>query len=59
LCSYEEWDAQGRLKFSEQQKIVDALSGIGASNGYVVVIDLDNQPKPVTIGEVELLLRKR
>jgi hypothetical protein len=59
LCSYEEWDAQGRLKFSEQQKIVDALSGIGTSNGYVVVIDLDNQPKPVTIGEVELLLRKR
>jgi hypothetical protein len=59
LCSYEEWDAAGRLKQSEQQKIIDALKGIGASEGYVVVLNLDHRPEPVTIAEVSALLKKK
>jgi hypothetical protein len=57
LCSYEEWDAQGRLKKSEQQKIVDALGNIGASEGYVVVVNISNTEKPVTVTEVNALLK--
>jgi hypothetical protein len=47
LCSYEEWDASGRRVNSNQQQIVDALLSIGATSGYVMVIDLDDRPEAV------------
>lgn len=59
LCSYEEWDAQGKLKKSEQQKIIDALKSIGASEGYVVVLNIDHKPTPVTLAEIEASLKKK
>lgn len=56
LCSYEEWDSSGFRISSNQQQIVDILNSIGSSNGYVVVIDIDNKKKNVDIGEVQGLL---
>ena len=58
LCSYEEWNQAGYRLNSNQQKIVDALNAIGSSDGYVVVIDIDNKKKNVTIDEVKSLLDK-
>ena len=58
LCSYEEWNEAGYRLNSNQQKIVDALNAIGSSDGYVVVIDIDNKKKNVTIDEVKSLLDK-
>jgi len=58
LCSYEEWNEAGYRLNSNQQKIVDALNAIGSSDGYVVVIDIDNKKKNVTIDEVKTLLDK-
>ena len=56
LCSYEEWDSSGYRISSNQQQIVDVLNSIGSSNGYVVVIDIDNKKKIVDIDEVQALL---
>lgn len=57
LCSYEEWNEQGFRTGSNQQQIVNALNSIGSSNGYVVVIDIDNQKKNVGIEDVQALLK--
>ncbi len=56
LCSYEAWDSSGHRISSNQQKIVDALNSIGSSNGYVVIIDIDNKKHDVEINEVKSLL---
>ena len=56
LCSYEEWNDAGYRTSSNQQKIKNALDAIGSSNGYVVVIDIDDKNKNVTIDEVQSLL---
>jgi len=53
LCSYEEWNAKGLRVKSNQQEIDDALDSFDASNGYVVVIELNNVKKPVTIDEIK------
>lgn len=56
LCSYEEWNDAGYRTSSNQQNIKNALDAIGSSNGYVVVIDIDDKNKNVTIDEVQSLL---
>jgi hypothetical protein len=56
LCSYEEWDDSGYRISSNQQQIKDALDQIGSSNGYVVVVDIDNKKKNVGIDEIQGLL---
>jgi hypothetical protein len=53
LCSYEEWNAKGMRVKSNQQQIDDALDSFDASNGYVVVIELNDAKKPVTIDEIK------
>jgi hypothetical protein len=56
LCSYEEWNDSGYRTSSNQQQIVDVLNSIGSSKGYVVVIDIDEKKKNVTIDEIQSLL---
>ena len=56
LCSYENWNDDGYRTTSNQQQIVNALTSIGSSSGYVVVIDIDNDYKNVDIDEVSPLL---
>ena len=56
LCSYEAWNDSGYRIRSNQQHIKDALDSIGSSEGYVVVIDIDNKKKNVEIEEIRSLL---
>lgn len=56
LCSYEEWDSSGYRISSNQQQIIDALNSIDSSDGYVVVIDIDDKKKNVEVDEVKTLL---
>jgi hypothetical protein len=58
LCSYEEWNAKGIRVKSNQQQIDDALDTFDASNGFVVVIELNDEKKPVTIDEVKTFMMK-
>lgn len=52
LCAYEEWDNNGYRISSNPQKIKDVLDSLGCTNGYVVVVDIDNKKSKVTIEEV-------
>ena len=57
LCSFEDWSEDGYRTVSNQQKIVNAINNIGISEGYVVVIDIDNKRSKVDISEVLPLLK--
>lgn len=52
LCSYEEWDKTGKRIKSNQQQIVDMLDDIESNEGYVVVIELDDEKRAVNIDDV-------
>jgi hypothetical protein len=53
LCSYEEWNPKGFRVKSNQQQIDDALDTFDASNGYVVVLELNDEKKAIGIDEVK------
>lgn len=53
LCTKEIWsDVDGKRVESDQQKLVDALKKAGGANGYCIVIEIDDQQKPVSVSEV-------
>lgn len=56
LCSYEEWNDSGYRTHSNQQQIVNALNSINSTNGYVVVINIDDARSDVKIEDVQNIL---
>lgn len=53
LCTKEIWsEADGKRLFSDQQKLVDAVKKAGGADGYLIVIEIDDQQKPVSITEI-------
>ncbi len=53
LCTKEIWsNIDGKRTESNQQKLVDAVKKAGGANGYVIVIEIDDQQKPVSINEL-------
>ncbi len=53
LCTKEIWSAvDGKRIESDQQKLVDAVKKAGGANGYCIVIEIDDQQKPVTIKDI-------
>jgi hypothetical protein len=53
LCTQEEWSSEDGLRIkSGQQKLVDAIKKSGKIIGYYVVINIDDQQKPVSIEEI-------
>ena len=58
LCTREIWDEQdGKRSISDQQKLVNAIRKAGGPNGYCIVVELDNQQKPVSLQEVLSFLK--
>ena len=58
LTCDETWDpATGRRATSEQAKLVDALRRAGGAPGYLVLVEVDDQSKPVSVNEVTALLK--
>jgi hypothetical protein len=58
LCAREIWDAAtGKLKESEQLRLVNAFKATADKTGYAIVINLDNKKQPVTAAEVEALVQ--
>lgn len=53
LCAHESWDDQGKRISSDQQKIIDAVDSAGGAHGYLVVVDLDDWPGPVTLASIQ------
>ena len=57
LCTKEIWsEADGKLLQSDQQKLVAALQKAGGANGYCVVIEIDDDERPVTISDILSLI---
>ncbi|HMG83824.1 MAG TPA: hypothetical protein VK559_12360 [Ferruginibacter sp.] len=53
LCTKEIWsEDDGKRMISDQQILVDALKATGNENGYYVVIEIDDQQKPVSMDEI-------
>jgi hypothetical protein len=58
LCTKEIWDeANGKRRESDQQKLVEALLKAGGANGYCVVIEIDDEQRPVIISDILPLLK--
>lgn len=59
LCAKELWNiSNGRLLISEQYNLVSTFSATPGSKGYLFVINLNNQPKPVTRADIEGIVRR-
>lgn len=53
LCTKEIWSAvDGKRIQSDQQKLVDAVKKAGGADGYCVVIEIDDQQKPVSVKDI-------
>jgi hypothetical protein len=58
LCTKEIWDAAGKRTESNQQLLVNALTKAGGADGYLVVLELDNQQLPMNIKEITGYIKK-
>ncbi|MBK7884044.1 MAG: hypothetical protein IPJ81_09780 [Chitinophagaceae bacterium] len=59
LCTKEIWSEEnGKRLQSNQQKLVDTVQQAGGPDGYLIVIELDDKNKPVTIEELISYLPK-
>ena len=53
LCTKEIWSkVDGKRMESDQQKLVNALMAAGGANGYCIVIEINDQQKPVSLHEI-------
>ncbi len=53
LCTKELWQGTDGKRFeSDQQKLADALQVAGGATGYCIVIEIDDQQKPVSIIDI-------
>lgn len=58
LSTREIWNSEtGARMESDQQKLADAVLRAGGADGYLIVVELDNQTAPVSVAELEALLR--
>jgi hypothetical protein len=52
-CCAKVWSAaDGKRTESNQQRLVDAVKKAGGANGYCIVIEIDDQQKPVSIKDI-------
>ncbi len=58
LCTHETWnDETGERIDSDQLKLIQAVEKAGGPDGYVIVINIDDQLSPVTTDEILPLLK--
>lgn len=52
LTHYEKWSKNGRLIKSDQQKMVDALMACSTQQGFMVVVELNDEEKAVELEDI-------
>lgn len=53
LCTKEIWsNIDGKRVESNQQKLIDAVKKAGGANGYLIVINIEDEQKPVTLKDI-------
>jgi hypothetical protein len=59
LCTKEIWSTvNGKRLESNQQKLINAVKQAGGAEGYLIVIELEDVNKPVTINDILPYLNK-
>ncbi len=57
LTTKELWSLEtGKIVESDQIKLMNTFNDAGADNGYFVVVNIDDQHKPITFNEIENLI---
>jgi hypothetical protein len=57
LTTIELWSLEtGKIVESDQIKLMNAFNDAGADNGYFVVVNIDDQHKPISFDEIENLI---
>jgi hypothetical protein len=60
LQAKEIWDYKtGQRIYSDQQKLVDAYKSIGATKSYLIVLDIIDEKRPVTINDVKKIVKQK
>jgi len=58
LCTKEIWsEADGKRLQSDQQRLVTALQKAGGAKGYCVVIEIDDEERPVSVSDILSLMK--
>lgn len=58
LCTKEIWNTiDGKRLESDQQKLVNAVNKAGGANGYCIVIEIDDQQRPVSLKDISPFLK--
>ena len=58
LCTKEIWNEEdGKRIISDQQQLVNAIQQAGGANGYYIVIELNDEQRPVTMEDILPLLK--
>ena len=52
LCTREDWDSTGKRIYSDQQKLADAVKKAGGADGYLIVVELNNEQKAVSKADI-------
>lgn len=52
LCTKENWDSTGKRIFSDQLKLANAVKKAGGANGYLIVININDDQKPVSVADI-------
>ena len=59
LCTKEIWDENtGRLASSDQQKLADAVAKAGGAKGYLIVINITDEPHAISLDDILPYLKK-
>lgn len=58
LCTTELWSGEdGKRMLSDQQQLVSAVQKAGGANGYYIVIELNDEQRPVTMEDIQPYLK--
>ena len=52
LCTRESWDSTGKRILSDQLKLAIAVKKAGGANGYLIVLELNDEQKAVSLTDV-------
>ncbi|MDP4117324.1 MAG: hypothetical protein Q8903_14410, partial [Bacteroidota bacterium] len=58
LSTKEIWDKEGRLVESDQLKLLKAIGSTNKTKGFLVVVELDDKNEPVSLSEVENIIKE-
>ena len=58
LCTKEIWNEDGKRTISDQAELVNAVQLAGGANGYYVVIELNDEQRPVAMDDILPFFKK-